>query len=123
MNLLNGGIMAQMIIVIVQTQLRCGMPINPLLKESSYGCKILCGKSSSSYEMRKIKDIQNGNLCLIKKNHSMMNFKKIKQMSKIAGIPKIIVDEALRQHKKLSVRHLGDAIKKWYNCGFYLYSK
>ena len=33
---------------------RCGMPINPLLKESSYGCKIMCSKSSS-YEMRKIK--------------------------------------------------------------------
>ena len=22
---------------------RCGMPINPLLKESSYGCKVVCG--------------------------------------------------------------------------------
>ena len=33
---------------------RCGIPINPLLEESSFGCKILCiGKSS--YEMRKIK--------------------------------------------------------------------
>ena len=33
---------------------RCGMPINPLLIESSFGCKVMCGKSSS-YEMRKIK--------------------------------------------------------------------
>jgi len=33
---------------------RCGMPINPLLEESSFGCKVLCiGKSS--YEMRKIR--------------------------------------------------------------------
>ena len=31
---------------------RCGMPINPLLKESSYGCKVVCN-SRSSYEMRK----------------------------------------------------------------------
>ena len=30
---------------------RCGMPINPLLKESSYGCKVICG-GRSSYEMR-----------------------------------------------------------------------
>ena len=33
---------------------RCGMPINPLLKESSYGCKVIC-PSNSSYEMRKIR--------------------------------------------------------------------
>ena len=33
---------------------RCGMPINPLLKESSYGCKVIC-PGNSSYEMRKIR--------------------------------------------------------------------
>ena len=33
---------------------RCGMPINPLLIESSFGCKIMCN-NKSSYEMRKIK--------------------------------------------------------------------
>ena len=33
---------------------RCGMPINPLLKESSFGCKVLVGHQSS-YEMRKIR--------------------------------------------------------------------
>ena len=33
---------------------RCGMPINPLLKESSFGCKVMCN-GSSSYEMRKIR--------------------------------------------------------------------
>jgi len=33
---------------------RCGMPINPLLEESSYGCKVLC-VGSMSYEMRKIR--------------------------------------------------------------------
>ena len=32
---------------------RCGMPVNPLLKESSYGCKVVCS-GTSSYEMRKI---------------------------------------------------------------------
>ena len=26
---------------------RCGMPINPLLKQSSYGCKVICGGKSS----------------------------------------------------------------------------
>ena len=33
---------------------RCGMPINPLLKESSFGCKVICN-NTSSYEMRKIR--------------------------------------------------------------------
>jgi transcription initiation factor TFIIIB Brf1 subunit/transcription initiation factor TFIIB len=33
---------------------RCGMPINPLLKESSFGCKVIC-PAKSSYEMRKIR--------------------------------------------------------------------
>ncbi len=33
---------------------RCGMPINPLLKESSYGCKVMC-PGNSSYEMRNIR--------------------------------------------------------------------
>ena len=33
---------------------RCGMPINPYLQESSFGCKINCN-NNCSYEMRKIK--------------------------------------------------------------------
>ena len=33
---------------------RCGNPINPLLVESSYGCKVICS-AKSSYEMRKIR--------------------------------------------------------------------
>ena len=35
-------------------QTRCGNPINPLLKESSFGCKILCDHRSS-YEMKRIR--------------------------------------------------------------------
>ncbi len=35
---------------------RCGMPINPLLQESSYGCKILYN-GPMTYEMRKNKKI------------------------------------------------------------------
>ena len=33
---------------------RCGMPINTLLEESSYGCKVLCN-GPMTYEMRKIR--------------------------------------------------------------------
>ena len=50
---LNGDIMVQRIIICL-TLLRCGMPINPLLKESSYGCTVVC-HPRSSYEMRKIR--------------------------------------------------------------------
>jgi hypothetical protein len=34
---------------------RCGMPINPLLKESSFGCKVLYTGGNMLYEMRKIR--------------------------------------------------------------------
>ena len=51
---------------------RCGMPINPLLEESSYGCKVLCS-GGMSYEMRKLDVIPNGNQCHTKKNPSMTN--------------------------------------------------
>ena len=54
---------------------RCGLPINPLLQESSYGCKVICS-AKSTYEMRKIRRYTDGNRCRIKKNHNMMNFKK-----------------------------------------------
>ena len=35
---------------------RCGNPINPLLQESSFGCKILCGPNAS-YEMKRIRQM------------------------------------------------------------------
>lgn len=80
---------------------RCGMPINPLLKESSYGCKVVCN-SHSSYEMRKIRKYTEWQSMPYKEKSQYDEFLRIKQMSQIAGIPKIIIDEALRQHKKLS---------------------
>jgi transcription initiation factor TFIIB len=80
---------------------RCGMPINPLLKESSYGCKVVCG-GRSSYEMRKIRRYTEWQSMPYKEKSQYDEFETIKLMSKNAGIPNIIVHEALRQHKKLS---------------------
>ena len=80
---------------------RCGMPINPLLKESSYGCKVICN-SKSTYEMRKIRRYTEWQSMPYKEKSQYDEFEKIKALSKNAGIPKIIIDEALRQHKKLS---------------------
>ena len=80
---------------------RCGMPINPLLKESSYGCKVICG-SSSSYEMRKIRRYTEWQSMPYKEKSQYDEFQRITIMAKNAGIPKVIIDEALRYHKKLS---------------------
>lgn len=82
---------------------RCGMPINPLLKESSYGCKVVCGRGGSgSYEMRKIRRYTEWQAMPYKEKSQYDEFQHIKTMANIAGIPKIIVDEALRYHKMIS---------------------
>jgi transcription initiation factor TFIIB len=80
---------------------RCGMPINPLLKESSYGCKVMC-KGLTTYEMRKIRRYTEWQSMPYAEKARYDEFERIKRMSHIAGIPKIIIDEALRQHKKIS---------------------
>jgi len=80
---------------------RCGMPINPLLKESSYGCKVSCW-GQTTYEMKKIKRYTEWQSMPYKEKSQYDEFQRIKMMSKISGIPKIMVDEALRQHKKIS---------------------
>lgn len=80
---------------------RCGMPINPLLKESSYGCKVIC-RGNTTYEMKKIKIYTEWQSMPYKEKAQYDEFQRIKVMSKNSGIPKIMVDEALRQHKKIS---------------------
>ena len=80
---------------------RCGMPINPLLLQSSYGCKVICS-SRSTYEMRKIKRYTEWQSMPYKEKSQYDEFQWIKDMAKRAGISKIIIDEALRYHKKIS---------------------
>ena len=78
---------------------RCGMPINPLLKQSSYGCKVVCG-NRSSYEMKKIRRYTEWQSMPYTEKALYDEFEKIKILAGQSGIPKIIIDEALRQHKK-----------------------
>ena len=80
---------------------RCGMPINPLLRESSYGCKIICG-SRSTYEMKKIRRYTEWQSMPYKEKSHYDEFQRIKIMATNSGIPKIIIDDALRYHKKIS---------------------
>ena len=79
---------------------RCGMPINPLLEQSSFGCKVLsCG--SSSYEMRKFRQYTEWQSMPYKEKARYEEFQRITNMASHAGIPKIIVDYAIIYHKKI----------------------
>ena len=80
---------------------RCGMPINPLLQESSYGCKV-GGGYNASYEMKKIRRYTEWQSMPYKEKAHYDEFERIKIMANNSGIPKIIVDDALRYHKKIS---------------------
>ena len=80
---------------------RCGMPINPLLKESSFGCKVLC-IGSTSYEMRKIRRYTEWQSMPYKDKSQYDEFQRITLMSQNAGMPKLIIDDAVRYHKKIS---------------------
>lgn len=80
---------------------RCGMPINPLLKESSYGCKVICN-NRSTWEMRKIRRYTNWQSMPYREKSQYDEFQRIKMLSTAAGISKMIVEDALRYHKKIS---------------------
>ena len=80
---------------------RCGMPINPLLEQSSYGCKVICG-NRSTYEMRKIRRYTEWQSMPYKEKSQYDEFQRITMMATQAGINKYIIDEAIRYHKKIS---------------------
>lgn len=80
---------------------RCGMPINPLLEESSYGCKIIFN-GKASYQMRKIKRYTEWQSMPYKEKAQYDEFQRIKIMANNSGIPKLIIDDALRYHKQIS---------------------
>jgi transcription initiation factor TFIIIB Brf1 subunit/transcription initiation factor TFIIB len=80
---------------------RCGMPINPLLQESSYGCKVLCF-GPMSYEMRKIRRYTEWQSMPYKEKSQYDEFQIITTMAQHAGIPKMIIDDAIAYHKKIS---------------------
>jgi transcription initiation factor TFIIB len=84
---------------------RCGMPINPLLHESSFGCKVLC-MPGNSYEMRKIRRYTEWQSMPYKEKSQYDEFQRITIMSQNAGIPKVIIDDAMRYHKKISEYNL-----------------
>jgi transcription initiation factor TFIIB len=80
---------------------RCGMPINPLLEESSYGCKVM-SNGPMTYEMRKIRRYTEWQSMPYKEKSQYDDFQVITIMAQNAGIPKMIIDDAIRYHKKIS---------------------
>lgn len=80
---------------------RCGNPINPLLIESSFGCKILCN-SKSSYEMKKIRKWTEWQSMPHKEKSLYEEFQFITIMAQNAGVPKIFIDDAMSIHKEIS---------------------
>lgn len=80
---------------------RCGNPINPLLVESSYGCKVICGPKCS-YEMKKIRKWTEWQSMPHREKSLYDEFQFITTMAQNAGIPKIFIDEAMIVHKEIS---------------------
>jgi transcription initiation factor TFIIB len=80
---------------------RCGNPINPLLVESSFGCKVLC-HTNSSYEMKKIRKWTEWQAMPHKEKSLYDEFQFITIMAQNAGVPKIFIDYAMIIHKDIS---------------------
>lgn len=84
-----------------QNPARCGMPINPLLHESSYGCSINCSRTRT-YEMKKIKRYTEWQSMPYREKSRYDEFEKIKALANESGVPKIIIDTALKTHFMIS---------------------
>ena len=80
---------------------RCGNPINPLLVESSFGCKVLCS-TKSTYEMRKIRKWTEWQSMPHREKSLYDEFQFITIMAQNSGIPKIFIDDAMVIHKDIS---------------------
>ena len=80
---------------------RCGNPINPLLVESSFGCKVLT-TTKSSYEMKKIRKWTEWQSMPHKEKSLYDEFQFITIMAQNAGIPRIFIDDAMAIHKDIS---------------------
>lgn len=80
---------------------RCGTPINPLLVESSFGCKVLCN-NKSSYEMKKIRKWTEWQSMPHREKSLYDEFQFITIMALNAGIPRIFIDHAMVVYKDIS---------------------
>jgi len=80
---------------------RCGLPINPLLQQASFSCKIGCS-NKSSFEMRQLCRYNNWQTMPYAEKSRYDDFQRISTLAEQGGLPKIIIDDAMRFHKKIS---------------------
>ena len=78
---------------------RCGMPVNPLLEQSSLGCIIL---NTSNWEMKKISRYTRYQSMPYCERVRLEDFQRISVYANNAGISKKIIDDALVYNKKIS---------------------
>lgn len=79
---------------------RCGNPINPLLIQSSYGCKVLTS-NHSTYEMKKIQKWTEWQSMPHKEKSLYDEFQFITIMAQNSDIPRIFIDDAMTIYKDL----------------------
>lgn len=72
---------------------RCGNPIDPLLEESSYACKIFCA-SNASIEMKNLRKWSRWQSMPHKEKMLHEEFQLISTYSSNAGIPKVFIEDA-----------------------------
>ena len=77
---------------------RCGNPIDPLLEQSSYACKVLCGSVASS-EMKNIRKWTKWQSMPANEKALYDEFQIITLMAQNGGIPKVIIDYAKTIYK------------------------
>ena len=77
---------------------RCGNPIDPLLEQSSYACKVLCG-SVATNEMKNIRKWTKWQSMPPQEKALYDEFQIITVMAQNGGIPKIIIDYAKTIYK------------------------
>lgn len=79
---------------------RCGMPINPFLKESSFGCRLT--GANKSVQMRKLGKYANWQSMPYHEKALHDGFEHIRRAAVRSGIPKRLIEEAYRIHKEIS---------------------
>lgn len=80
---------------------RAGPPINPLLHESSFGCRVLC-PHVGTYEMRKIRRYTEWQAMPYREKALYDEFQRIGALARQAGLPKMVIEDAFRHHKQLA---------------------
>ena len=79
---------------------RCGNPIDPLLEESSYACKIFCA-SSASNEMQNLRRWSKWQSMPHKEKMLHEEFQLMSTYATNAGIPKVFIEHAKYLYKDL----------------------